>query len=231
MAGLGIRLRLYLLLGSRGGAVFATGVWPQGLLDAYIAMFLKVDGDSTPLGQLPVIYRLWPSLRLTHLNDSVPVSVFSLGNDISSVEAWFSTVLEIEEVFSGACDEQLHVLVADVVLSFDTVDRSILDSALGRLGLPLWFRKVYLAYHPQMRLRFTLAAGLGEPWCRDGSTPQRCPLSMIFIVALLSVGVWTVCHRLLLSCTRTILSAILCLLVLDSVLSGSRCSTSGLSTR
>ena len=45
------------------------GVWPQGLWDAYIAMILKVDGDSTPLGQRPlsvllVVYRLWAAFRL-----------------------------------------------------------------------------------------------------------------------------------------------------------------------
>ena len=28
--------------------VETTGVWPQGLLDAYIAMIPKADGDSTP---------------------------------------------------------------------------------------------------------------------------------------------------------------------------------------
>ena len=28
-----------------------TGVWPDGLLDAYIAMIPKTDGDATPLGQ------------------------------------------------------------------------------------------------------------------------------------------------------------------------------------
>ena len=33
-------------------------------------------------------------------------------------------------------------------------------------------------------MRFKLAAGLGEPWCRDGGIPQGCPLSMVFIVAL-----------------------------------------------
>ena len=56
--------------------------------------------------------------------------------------------------------------------------------ALGRLGLPDWFRKAYFAYHSQVRLGFKLAAGLGEPWCRDGGIPQGCPLSMVFIVAL-----------------------------------------------
>ena len=56
--------------------VETTGVWPQGLLDAFIAMIPKADGDSTPLGQrplsvLPVVYRLWAPLRLRHLREWV----------------------------------------------------------------------------------------------------------------------------------------------------------------
>ena len=39
--------------------------------------------------------------------------------------------LDIEEVLSGNGGDQLHVMVADVIKSFDTVDRSILDCALG----------------------------------------------------------------------------------------------------
>ena len=34
--------------------VEADCVWPEGLLDAYIAMIPKVDGDATPLGQRPL---------------------------------------------------------------------------------------------------------------------------------------------------------------------------------
>ena len=68
--------------------VGSTGVLPQGLLDAHIAMIPKGDGDSTPLGQrplsvLPVVYRLRASLRLGHLREWVegwlPKSVFSRG--------------------------------------------------------------------------------------------------------------------------------------------------------
>ena len=64
------------------------GVWPDGLLDAYIAMIPKADGDSTPLGQrplcvLPIAYRFWASVRLLHLGEWfkswVPESVFSAG--------------------------------------------------------------------------------------------------------------------------------------------------------
>ena len=73
--------------------VESTGTWPQGLLDAYIAMIPQTDGDSTPLGQrplsvLPAVFRLWASLRLGHLRDWVlPQSENSLGNGLSSVEA------------------------------------------------------------------------------------------------------------------------------------------------
>ena len=114
----------------------------------------------------------------------MPKSVHSLGNGLSSVEAWFSTALDIEDVLSGTGGDQLHVMIADVIKSFDTFDRSILDCALGRLGLLDWFRKVYFSFHSQVRLRFKLAAGLGKPWCRDGGILQGCPLSMVFIMAL-----------------------------------------------
>ena len=172
-------------------------------------MISKADGDSTPLGQrplsvLPVVHRLWASLRLGHLMEWVlgwvPQSVFSLGNGLSSVEAWYSTALDVEEVLAGIGSDQLHVMVADVIKSFDTVDRSILDCVSDRLGLPAWFRKVYFSFHSQVRLRFKLATGLGESWCRDGGIPQGCPLSMVFIVA----RDWRPCLLLGLSCTLII---------------------------
>ena len=61
----------------------------------------------------------------------LPESVFSLGNGLSSVEAWFTTALDIEEVLSGVGGDQLHVMVTDVIKSFDTVDRSIVRLVLG----------------------------------------------------------------------------------------------------
>ena len=81
--------------------------------------------------------------------------MFSLGNGLSSVEAWFSTALDVEEVLSGTGGDQLHVMVADVIKSFDTIDRSKLDCALGRLVLPDWFRKVYF-----FMVRFVLGSSL-----------------------------------------------------------------------
>ena len=159
----------------------------------YIAMIPKTDGDATPLGQrplsvLPVVFRIWASPRMVQLEgwfqSWVPQSVFSAGDGRSSVEDWYTSALDIEEVLSGAADSHVHLFVADVVKSFDTVARGILDSILSSLGLPEWFRHAYFEYHAHVRLRFKLAAGLGEPWTRDGGIPQGCPLSMMFIVAL-----------------------------------------------
>ena len=59
-----------------------------------------------------------------------------------------------------------------------------MDLVLSSLGLPGWFRHAYFEFHSHVRLRFKLATGLGQPWTRDGGTPQGCPLSMMFIVAL-----------------------------------------------
>ena len=100
------------------------------------------------------------------------------------LEAWYTSSLDIEEVLAGAAHSHVHLFVADVVKSFDTVDRSIFDSVSSSLGLLAWFRHAYFEYHAHVRLRFKLASGLGEPWTRDGSIPQGCSLSMMFIVAL-----------------------------------------------
>ena len=69
-----------------------TGDWPQGLLDAYIAMIPKANGDfypQRPPSVLPAVHRLWASLRLSRLKDWfqgwVLQSVFSFGNGLSLV--------------------------------------------------------------------------------------------------------------------------------------------------
>ena len=156
-------------------------------------MIPKAGGDATPLGQrplsvLPVVYRLWASTRLGQLADWfqswVLASVFSAGGCRGSIEAWYTSSLDIEEVLCGATDSHVHLFVADVVKSFDTVDRTILDRVLSSLGLPGWFRHAHFEYHARVRMRFKLASDLGAPWTRDGGIPQGCPLSMMFVVAL-----------------------------------------------
>ena len=99
------------------------GVWPDGLLDAYIAMIPKTDGDATPLGQrplsvLPVVYRIWASARMSQLDgwfkSWVPDSVFSAGGG-RRLRLGNTSSLDIEEVLAGAAHSHVHLFVADVV--------------------------------------------------------------------------------------------------------------------
>ena len=76
------------------------------------------------------------------------------------MEAWFFTVLDIGEVLAGTGGDQLHVMVADVI-KFLTLWTG--PFWIVRLGLPGWFRRAYSSIHSQVRLRFKVAAGLGEP--------------------------------------------------------------------
>ena len=80
-------------------------------------------GSALSLSVLPVVYRIWASARMGQLEDWfrswVLESVFSAGSGRSSVEAWCTSALDIEEVLSGVVDSDVHLLVADVIKSFD----------------------------------------------------------------------------------------------------------------
>ena len=113
------------------------GVWPDGLLDTSIPTIPKTDGASC----------MWASARMVQLEDWfrswVPDSVYNAGGGRGSVEGWYTSALDIEEVLTGATGSDIHLFVADVTKSFDTVDRRILDRVLSSLGLPGWFRHAY----------------------------------------------------------------------------------------
>ena len=95
---------------------------------------------------LPVVFRIWASARIHQLEhwfqSWVPESACSAGGGKSLVDAWCCTALDLEEALSGAVDHHVHLFVADVVKSFDTVDRGIMDEVPSCLELPAWFRQV-----------------------------------------------------------------------------------------
>ena len=59
------------------------------------------------------MYRIWASARMGQLESWfqswVPESVFSAGGGRSSVEAWYTSALDVEEVLSGATDSDVHL--------------------------------------------------------------------------------------------------------------------------
>ena len=148
-----------------------------------------------PLCVLPVVYGLWPRFVWpifrsgSALGSSIRYTVPVRGG--SSVDAWYATTVDIEEVLSNTRQGDFHIFVADVVKSFDTVDLDVLDRALGRLGLPAWFRKVYFSFHREVWLRF---AGLGLLGLGTGASPKDAPSawSLLLRFTLLGAGIWKV---------------------------------------
>ena len=151
-----------------------------------MVMLLLLVKDLLLFSRLSIVSGLllgWVSL----MDGSGPgylIRILVLGGGRGSVEAWYTSSLDIEEVLAGAADSHVHLFVADVIKSFDMVDRGILDRVLSSLGLPGWFRHAYFECRARVGLRFKLASVLGESWTRDGGIRQGCPLSMVFIVAL-----------------------------------------------
>ena len=88
---------------------------------------------------------------------------------------WYKTALDIEECLAAAIDADVHLFVADVVKSFDTGYRGVLDCVLSSLGLPGWLRHVNCKCRANVRLQLKRACGLGELWTRDGRNSPRLP--------------------------------------------------------
>ena len=81
-------------------------------------MIPKADGDSTPLGQRPLcVTGYLPSLGFgkagAHsglvLHLEYLTRFFSAGKGVSSVDAWYATSLDIEEVLSGTVEGHVHL--------------------------------------------------------------------------------------------------------------------------
>ena len=146
-----------------------TGIWPQGLLDAYIAMICKADGDSTPLGQrplsvLPVVYRL--SLRLGHLREWVE-------------GGYLSRCLVLVMVFLQTWD----YLIGFVRFIFLSIVRFVsgLNLLLGLVSHGVGWR-----YSPGLSSEHVFIVALYVPWC-------RLSLSCMLIISSVVLSVLVPC--------------------------------------
>ena len=115
-----------------------------------------------------VVYRLWASPRLGHVKewvqDWVPTSVFSLGNGVSSVEAWFSAALDVEEVLAQIGCDQLHITVAGVVKSL-----TLLTGLFWTVLLVDWDCLLGLGRCTSLiTVRFVLGLGWPRAWVSHG---------------------------------------------------------------
>ena len=119
------------------------GVWPQGFLDAYIAMNSKMEMSLPWVSDLCVCLFFRMFAGFGHLPDLLMlVSVLGLGLRCRLL-AWYTTVLDTEDAFSAAIGTDVLVFVTDVVKYLDTLDCGVFDCVLSSFGLSAWFRHTY----------------------------------------------------------------------------------------
>ena len=215
--------------------VETSAVWPQGLLDAYMTMIPEVDGTPLlwvsappPIVSCQLFVDCGPRSgllvsRIGYRTGSHSLSSV-LGMGCRQLRRGFPLHWTLRRSFLAL--EGITCTVADVIKSFDTVDRSMLDCALGRLGLPSWFGKVHFAYHDRVKHRFQLAAGFGRAlvprWVYSAGLPPEHGFDCCLVCALV-LGVWKPCLLLSPSFVPIILCVVLCvpmpcLVLLDSSL-------------
>ena len=115
-------------------------------------------------------------------------SVHGVDNGTTSVLDWYTTSLDFKDSLeSGEEGEGRHLWlcysrsVSDVVNSFTTIEKEILDRVPSRLYLPSWFRKSVTL--DMLLCVFFPAAGLGSPWTPHGGVPHGgVPGVCLFVV-------------------------------------------------
>ena len=133
-------------------------------------------------------------------------SVFSAGRGVSYVEAWITANLDIEDILADARRDDLHIFIADVIVSVDS-----------RVGLGYWVGFARSIFHVMHRSGCGWSLSLGLPW---SGIPKGRPLTMVVdcgtlyalesvcpracVVSVLNCMLTTVCTR------RTVLMVLEC---------------------
>ena len=145
----------------------------SGCLYRYDMVVMPLPMDRSLLCVLPVVHLIGPLLESTNWRIGFNLRCWSL-----------STVLVVRALLRRVLWIIMCIFLLLMLSSPLTLDCGILDKVLSSLGLLARFRHVYFQYRAHVPPRFKLAAGVGEPWARDGGIPQGCSLGMMFTVAL-----------------------------------------------
>ena len=134
-----------------------TAKWrPMMSLVARVPSTLSVPASESPGKKSCERQSPWSAKAEKKDRPGQPVVDRDVWRGRGSVDAWYTTAWDTEECVGSVEDDHVHVFVADVVTSFDTIDGDLLDCVLSRLGLPGWFRGVYFELHADVRLRLVL---------------------------------------------------------------------------
>ena len=167
--------------------------WPSQMQTARAAFLPKDETNSQDpleyrvLLMLPTVDRIWAKTRLRQLAPWVQEwqrdEMFAGVEGKGAADAAYTTVLRIE-----ACKllgEDCAGAAADIYTCFDQIQRSLLYETLKKAGAPRGILGTYQSFQEAMKVRNTIAGGLGGEYVRKTNIPQGDPFSMMNVALLM----------------------------------------------
>eukprot|EP01059_Diplonema_ambulator_P013414 TRINITY_DN23937_c0_g2_i1.p1 TRINITY_DN23937_c0_g2~~TRINITY_DN23937_c0_g2_i1.p1 ORF type:complete len:461 (+),score=88.51 TRINITY_DN23937_c0_g2_i1:121-1383(+) len=172
----------------------ATGTWPRAVLTALISMIPKGASDD-PLDHRPItvtsaFYRLWACARLpcmmTWQELWITVSQFGFRSKHSVDDLLLELTSHIEDSLLGG--GPLYGISVDFKKCFDTIPHEVTFSLVERMGISKDILKPIKGIYASLERRLKFPQGVGEVFRTTNGILQGCPISLIFINAILATA-------------------------------------------
>ncbi len=98
-------------------------------------------------------------------------------------DAWYQTMLDLE--FLQLDGTPYCGGTADIMKFFDQILMPLVYELLRVAGMPASILSTYRRFQEGLKVHNSLAGSIGHPYVRKCSIPQGCPLSMLFMAALM----------------------------------------------
>ncbi|KAJ9444445.1 Retrovirus-related Pol polyprotein from type-1 retrotransposable element R2 [Diplonema papillatum] len=178
--------------------VEGAGSWPEVVAQALVVLIPKGEGPQ-PLEQRPititsVMYRLWAATRLRFVREWQESWAHpdqrGFRKKGRTQEVYWLLAAKMEAALLN--DEDLFAVAFDYSKCFDRIPQEIMLKLVEDMGLPPSVLNAVRGMYRQLRRRFKLPAGLGKEFKATNGILQGCPLSVIFLNALVSVWMYLV---------------------------------------
>eukprot|EP01059_Diplonema_ambulator_P025800 TRINITY_DN428_c0_g3_i5.p1 TRINITY_DN428_c0_g3~~TRINITY_DN428_c0_g3_i5.p1 ORF type:complete len:1329 (+),score=230.13 TRINITY_DN428_c0_g3_i5:197-4183(+) len=171
-----------------------TGTWPSAVLTALISMIPKSTSDD-PLEHRPItvtsaFYRLWACARLpammTWQDLWITATQFGFRPKHSVDDLLLELTSHIEDALLGG--GPLFGISVDFKKCFDTIPHGVTFSLVERMGISNCVLKPIRGIYANLERRLKFPQGVGEVFHTTNGILQGCPISPIFINAILATA-------------------------------------------
>jgi ribonuclease HI len=167
------------------GLVEEEGQWPEGTLDAYVAMIPKASGGSRPQDQRPitvldVMYRMWAKAQVEAWS---PVMQREVLGEAAMGFRWESGTRNVAQLVTDVAEWQrmrgkpVWMVSFDVAKCYDTIPWWAVFGVMEAAGMSQRVVATFRDFYTRLRRRFRYGVLDGGVWQATNGLAQGCPAS------------------------------------------------------